>query len=143
MLASLHSFTHVVRVSEHEIDELGHVNNTVYLQYMEGIARAHADSLGATLEVMRTLGTVPVARQTVITYHRPAFAGDELRVRTEIISSSGVRSTRVYEIRRAATDELLAEGQTEWVWIDPQRGRPKAPPRELLTMFGWEEAARA
>lgn len=123
-------------VSPADIDDLGHVNNAVYLQYMESVARAHADHVGASLDVMRALGAVPVARKHTIVYHRPALVGERLRVTTEIVSARGVRATRHNEVRRAETGELLAEADSDWVWVDPARGRPKAIPRELAAAFG-------
>lgn len=127
-------YQHDVVVDASHIDELGHVNNVVYLQFMEGVARAHASSLGMGLDTLSALRCVPVARQTTLKYLKPAFAGDVLTVRTHIARVQGVRAYRVYEVRRG--DELLVEGETEWVWLDPVRGRPRAAAPEVLAAFG-------
>lgn len=130
-----------VTVQPGDLDDLNHVNNTVYLGWCEQVARAHALSLGMGTEALIQLGAVPVARQHVITYHRPALLGDRLRVRTALTQSAGVRSTRAYTLDRALEDgtdgERFAECQTEWVWVDPATGRPKRTPKAVLEAFGF------
>lgn len=124
-----------------DLDDLNHVNNTVYLAWCERVARAHALREGMGTGALIALGAVPVARQHVITYHRPALLGDRVRVRTALTQHGGVRSVRAYTLDRAAGDgtdgERLAECQTEWVWVDPVTGRPKRAPREVLDAFGF------
>lgn len=126
-----------ITVQPGDIDDLGHVNNAVYLRYIEDVARAHADFVGAGIGFMRGVGVVPVARSHLIRYHRPAYEGEELTVSTEVVSASGLRANRHNEVRRARDGELLAEADTEWVWVDPARGRPRPIPRALLEKFGW------
>ncbi|WP_027481979.1 thioesterase family protein [Deinococcus pimensis] len=136
-------YTHTFTVPASDIDELGHVNNAVYLRYMEEAARAHADHVGAGLEVMKELGAVPVARHHSITYHLPAHEGDVIAVTTEITSAGGVRSVRHHDVRRASTGELLVEADTQWVWVDPVRHRPKRVPHAIMERFGWAGEASA
>lgn len=136
-------FAQTITVRPEDIDDLGHVNNAVYLQYFEACARAHADAVGANLDFMRAQGVVPVARKHTIKYHRPALSGETLIVQTRITHSGGVRAARHNEVRRAEGGELLVEMDTEWVWIDPVRGRPKAVTAAINAAFGWTEDARA
>lgn len=130
-----------VTVQPADLDDLHHVNNTVYLAWCEQVARAHALRLGMGTAALMALGAVPVARQHVITYHRPARLGDQVRIRTVLSEHAGVRSVRVYTLDRAGQDgrdgERFAECQTEWVWVDPVTGRPKRTPREVLEAFGF------
>ena len=135
--APRHLFSHVITVGPEAIDDLGHVNNAEYLRYFEACARAHADSVGAGMDFMRAHGVVPVARQHVIKYHKPAQLGERLTVSTEITQAQGVRARRHNEARRVANGELLAEMDTDWVWVDPARGRPRALPGALIEAFGW------
>ncbi|MDX2004534.1 MAG: thioesterase family protein [Meiothermus sp.] len=126
--------SHIIRVVEADIDALGHVNNTVYLRYVEACVSAHAERVGMGLEQIRELGMLPVVRRHTITYHRPALAGDELEISTRIIRFEGFRATRLGEVRRDGA--LLAECETEWIWIDALRLRPKAVPKEIQAAFG-------
>lgn len=120
------------------IDDLGHVNNAVYLQWVEACCRAHADRVGMTMARLRELGAVPVVRRHAATYRRPAYAGERLEVRTRIVAAGGPRARRRNEVRRLPDGVLLVEVDTEWVWIDPARGRPRAMPAAVAAAFGWE-----
>jgi len=122
-----------ITVSPDQIDELDHVNNAVYLQFVEIAARAHANSVGLSFEGMVAKGGVFVVRRHTITYFRPAKSGDELEIATRIGEMRGARAVRYVWILRGS--DLLAEAETEWVWIDPQTRRPKAMPDSVLQAF--------
>lgn len=132
-----------VEVGPGDLDDLHHVNNQVYLAWCETVARAHAVREGMGTETLIALGSVPVARQHVITYHRPALLGDQVRVRTALTLHAGVRSVRAYALDRVNPGDpeggvRLAECQTEWVWVDPQSGRPKRAPAPVSAAFGFD-----
>ncbi len=132
-----------VTVQASDLDDLDHVNNTVYLAWCEQVAREHALRLGMGTEALSALGAVPVARQHIITYHRPALLGDQVRVRTALTLHAGVRSVRAYALDRVNPGDpeggvRLAECQTEWVWVDPQSGRPKRAPAPVSAAFGFD-----
>jgi acyl-CoA thioester hydrolase len=133
-------FSHVITVSQADIDELGHVNNTVYLRYVEEVTRAHADRIGMSLDGMRENGAVPVARKHVIQYHKGAVLNDQLIVSTQITVANGPRAARHNEVRRE-DGALLVEVDSDWVWVDPVRLRPRACPRPILEAFGVADEA--
>src|SRR5215218_6452933 len=66
------------RVRYHEMDALGHVNNAVYLHYLEQAAIEHSSALGFTSELLERLGGLFIARRHEIDYLRPAVVGDLL-----------------------------------------------------------------
>lgn len=136
-LVRLRSFTLRLIVQSAELDELGHVNNVVYLSWIEQVARAHADAVGAGFPVMSALGVVAVVRKHSLHYHRSALLGDEVEIHTCIVEGGGLKAVRRNRITNALSGELLVDGQTEWVWINPETGRPKRPPEELLAKFGY------
>src|SRR5215213_1310317 len=63
-----------------EMDALGHVNNAVYLHYLEQAAIEHSSALGFTSELLDRLGGLFIARRHEIDYLRPAVVGDLLQV---------------------------------------------------------------
>jgi acyl-CoA thioester hydrolase len=71
-----------------------------------------------------------------IDYLRPAFLNDELTVLTWVADWRKVRSLRRYRFIRSADQILLAEGETEWVFVDAVTGRPKAITEHLVSTFG-------
>jgi acyl-CoA thioester hydrolase len=129
-------FAHTVSVAPEDIDELGHVNNTVYLRYAEEVARAHSERQGLSLAAYQALGVVPVVRQHRITYHRSAVLGDALSVETQVQAFAGARAGRHTRIYRARDRVLLAEVATDWVWVSAARGRPTRAPAAVLEAFG-------
>ncbi|WP_235692657.1 acyl-CoA thioesterase [Deinococcus aquaedulcis] len=141
-LPSARRFEHMLTVGPEDLDDLNHVNNTVYLTWCETVAREHASRLGMGTAALMALGAVPVARQHVIEYHRPALLGDHVRVRTALTLHAGVRSVRAYALDRLNPGDppeglRLAECQTEWVWVDPGTGRPKRAPAVVGETFGF------
>jgi acyl-CoA thioester hydrolase len=93
-----------VRVRYHELDPLGHVNNAVYLNYLEQAAVDHAAAAGWSAARLRALGGVFIARRHEVDYLRPAVEGDRLRVATWAIALRGARAFRAYEVARVAPD---------------------------------------
>lgn len=133
----LRSYTLQLTVRSAELDELGHVNNVVYLGWIEQVARAHAEAVGAGFDDMSAMGVVAVVRKHSLHYHRSALLGDEVEIQTAIVEGGGLKAVRQNRIINAINGELLVDGQTEWVWINPQTGRPKRPPEALLSKFGY------
>ncbi len=123
-----------LRVRTYEVDALGHVNNAVYLNYLEQAATEHAEVMGFGRERLTALGGLFVVRRHEIDYLGAAVMGDELRVTTWPESIKGPRAVRRYEIRREAGGKPLVQASTLWAWID-SRGRPRPVPREIIDAF--------
>ncbi|CAN5904157.1 thioesterase family protein [soil metagenome] len=130
-------FEHTITVAPEDLDELEHVNNAVYLSYVEACGRGHSEREGLTLDVFRAHGAVPIIRRHEITYYRPAKLGDTLSVSTHITQLGGPRGLRHNEVRLHPSGDLVAEVDTEWVWIEPRSGRPKRVPQAILQAFGF------
>lgn len=142
------------RVRFHEVDALGHVNNASYLNYLEQAAIDHATFLGLTLDRLRNLGGVFVARRHDIVFLKPSFAGDLLRVVTWLEEPRGARITRHYAVfrektaaraipvagrltRRSQVPEdgaMAVRATTEWVFAG-DGGRPRRIPQEVVDLF--------
>jgi acyl-CoA thioester hydrolase len=119
------------------VDELGHVNNAVYLAYVMEAAYQHAESAGFGLQRMREMGGVFVIRRTQIEYHRPAKPGDVLLVTTTLTEMHGTRANRATTMVNAAGGKTVATASTDYVWVS-DNGRPARIPREALAIFGME-----
>lgn len=126
-------FKITIQVADDAIDEMDHVNNAVYLQYVETIARAHSDAAGYTSEALFAEGGVFVVRSHNIVYYGSALRGDVLTVRTRVEQMKGPRALREVHIFRG--DERLVEAHTEWVYIDPVSRTPKRIPPEMIGRF--------
>ena len=115
------------------IDENGHVNNVAYVQWMQEIAVEHYASLGG-IEAQGSDATWFV-REHRIEYLRPAFAGEEIEIRTWVENIRRVRSLRKYEFVRRSDGQVLVKGETDWVFVDVRTGRPLPIPEEVSSVF--------
>jgi len=125
----------MLRVRQYEVDVLGHVNNVVYLHYLEQAAIEHADSLGFTRKRLEELGGTFVVRRHEVEYSGGAQAGDMLEVTTWVESFSGARAIRGYAVAHAGTGKRIVSAQTIWAWVDARTGLPRPLPPEILTAF--------
>ena len=121
-------------IPENAIDENGHVNNVAYVQWMQDIAVEHYESIGGT-SPMQLVGATWVVREHRIEYLRPAFAGEEIEIKTWVENIRRVRSLRKYEFIRIADKKTLVKGETDWVFVDVQTGVPRAIPDEVSKVF--------
>jgi acyl-CoA thioester hydrolase len=115
------------------IDENGHVNNVAYVQWMQEIAIEHYASIGG-IDAQGKDGTW-VVREHHIEYLQPAFAGDEIEIRTWVENLRRVRSLRKYEFVRKSDGKTLVRGETDWVFVNPKTGAPRAIPDEVARVF--------
>jgi acyl-CoA thioester hydrolase len=122
------------------IDGNGHVNNVVFVQWMQDVATRHFNSTGCA-EAMRQAGAIWVVRSHTIEYLAPAFAGDRLQVSTWVVNFSRVRSLRRYQFAQASDGKLLVRGETDWVLVNAVSGRPCSIPKSIQRAFVLVEQA--
>jgi acyl-CoA thioester hydrolase len=116
------------------IDANGHVNNVWYVQWMQDIAVEHYESIGG-VNPMQLLGATWVVREHKIEYLLPAFANEEIEIRTWVENVRRVRSLRKYEFVRKSDSKILVRGETDWVFVDAKTGAPRAIPEEVSKVF--------
>ncbi|GAB6165144.1 acyl-CoA thioesterase [Thermostilla marina] len=123
------------RVQPEEIDRLGHVNNVVYLKWMEAAAVAHSKAQGWPGDRYLELGKGWVAKSHWIEYHHPAREGWNIVVRTWVASMRKSSSVRRYRIEREDDGTLLASAETRWAFIDYATGKPVRIAPEVIASY--------
>jgi len=126
-------YSKTISVPQSAIDDNGHVNNVAYLQWMQEIAVEHYAALGGP-NAQKPFGTWFV-REHRIEYFLPAFATEDLEVRTWVENLRHVRSLRKYEIVRKQDGKILVQGETDWVFVDVKSGKPVAIPDQVRALF--------
>jgi acyl-CoA thioester hydrolase len=116
------------RVSAAELDDRAHVNNVVYVQWVQDAAAAHWAEL-APPGVRERIAWVALRHE--IDYLRPALLGDEIVVRTWVGVADGLSFERFTEIRRDGDDRVLARARTLWCPVDARSGRPQRVSAEV------------
>jgi acyl-CoA thioester hydrolase len=114
------------------IDELGHVNNAVWVQWVQQVAVAHWESV-ARPEHKLSYHWVVVRHE--IDYLRPAALGDLIHARTWVGDTpQGARFDRFVEFS-GPDGKLCVRSKTQWAIIDKALGRPIRVPREVVAPF--------
>jgi acyl-CoA thioester hydrolase len=121
-------------VPKDAIDGNGHVNNVVYIQWMQDVAIRHSDACGGTA-LLASTDLTWVVRSHTVNYLKPAFAGDRIEARTWVVSMRRVRSLRRTAFVRVTDGELIATGATDWVMVNESTGRPCAIPETVSRAF--------
>lgn len=122
------------RVRFHELDELRHVNNAVYLDYLEQCAWEAAEDRGWPMSRAMELDLGIVARQHRIEYLRPAVYGDELAITTWIADWRRASAVRHYAVH-LATGEPIVRARTQMVCIRLSDERLVPMPKGLAEDF--------
>jgi acyl-CoA thioester hydrolase len=117
------------------IDELGHVSNITYIAWMQQIAIQHSAARGWPVERYLQSGYVWVVRSHFITYLRPAFEGEVIILQTWVAAVKSLSSLRKYRVVRSNDETLLAEAETNWVFVELKSGRPCRIPDDLRSAF--------
>ena len=130
-------FTVTLRVSDSDIDALGHANNTAYVRWMEQCAWQHSIALGLDIAAYHALDRAMVVLKHEIYYLAAAFADEELIVGTWIISSdSRLRLTRHFQIIRPSDDVTLLKARSEYACMEISSGKPKRMPPAFIEGYG-------
>ena len=126
------AFEMIVSVLPEDIDQQNHVNNTVYLRWVQEVATAHWRAV-ATADAQENIGWVVLRHE--IDYKTPACLGDEIVFRTWVGKSTRLTFERFTEIRRSGDDQLLSNARTLWCPINAQTARPVRVPAEVREQF--------
>lgn len=130
-------YRYEILVKPEDIDIVGHVNNVVYVQWMQDAAVAHSAALGWSFRRYQDLGAGWVAREHRIEYLQPAMPGDCVVIHTWVADMKRVTSTRRYRMVRyeGEKETLLAVAHTQWAFIDFTKRLPRRIPEEMFTAF--------
>lgn len=123
------------KVRHHECDAFGHLNNAVYLRYMQEAGIGASNALGVDEAAYRALNRHWLPRKTKIDYLRPVRHGEEIEVHTWVDSARRVKSRRIYEFHRKGAQDIFAKAYTDWVFVDSEKLIPATIPQELMDLF--------
>jgi len=127
----MHYYTLKIMVQEHDLDELRHVNNVRYLDWVQQISKAHWQHRAD--ETMQN-NFIWVVREHRIKYHSAAKLGDEIDLQTFITATNGPISTRRV-VMKDNDGRLLVSAETDWCLLNPKTMRPIKMPIEIKNLF--------
>ena len=126
------AFEMTVPVLADDIDEQNHVNNTVYVRWVQDIATAHWRAI-ASPEAQEAIGWVVLRHE--IDYKASVSLGDEVVLRTWVGKATRLTFERFTDIRRKRDHQLLSQARTLWCPINTETGRPVRVSAEVRAQF--------
>jgi acyl-CoA thioester hydrolase len=126
------AFEMTVPVLPGDIDEQNHVNNAVYLRWVQDVAVAHWQAI-ASPDAQAAIGWVVLRHE--IDYKTAATLDDEIVLRTWVGKATRLTFERFTEIRRKNDGQLLSEARTLWCPINAETGRPMRVSEEVRAQF--------
>ncbi|MCG7502294.1 acyl-CoA thioesterase [Tenacibaculum sp. Mcav3-52] len=117
-------------VTPEEIDEYNHVNNVVYVQWMQNISDAHWKELSKNVQ---NIDYVWFVIRHEVDYKNQAVLGDEVTLRTWVGKTEGIRSIRHFEMYKGET--LLVKSQTTFCLLDANTKKPKRIMKEVTNLL--------
>jgi len=125
-------FTIDIQMRFRDIDEMGHVNNAVYLSYVE-LARTqfymHQADKGALDEIDFILAHVEIDFESQATW------GDQIQVAVWPSKIGNSSFTLSYEVKEKRSGRILARAKSVLVSYDYERRKSKPIPDEFRTLL--------
>ena len=137
------SYEYHLTVPASAIDVLNHVNNVVYLDWVQIAASKHWNHVTRDYFIdedpaEERLGINKMAWVVMdhhIKYHGQAFKEDEIVVTTTVVQISGATSQRNTTIKRKGEEKVLVSAVTNWCLLKMPQGRPMRVPVEVAQLF--------
>lgn len=122
-------------VRDEHIDLMRHVNNVVYLQWLESVAWDHSQALGLGPQEYRNLGHGMVVRQHQLRYEAAVRPGEELLLATWIVEADKVSLHRRFQFVRPRDGRTVFRAQTHYVCVDIVEGRLRRMPPAFVQAY--------
>ena len=119
-----------ITIKSSDIDDLQHVNNAVYVKWMDDVAYLHWQKLTENYPLPDYIWVVS---RHEIDYKRQAVLGDEITIKTWVGETSGVKSIRYIEFYK--NDKLLVKSKTVWVLLNAETYKPTRITENVLKVL--------
>lgn len=123
-------FHHPIGIRPGDIDHMGHVNNSVYLQWVQEAVVRFWETVAPPEAVARHLW---IALAHEIKYRRPAFVDD--LVVADVVAERAAGAKAMFTTMIMRGEEVLAEVKSTWCCLDSASRRPARLTRDLIARF--------
>ena len=129
-------YVHALVAESTDIDGYGHVNNAVYVRWLDQAAWSHSSVLGLDPASVQGRRRGMAVWRTQINYLAPAFAGDCLELGTWIVrNDERLRIDRRFQLRRCGDGHTLLRALIHYVCIDLDSGSARRMPPEFAAGY--------
>ena len=123
-------YRHPIGIEAADIDFMGHVNNAIYLKWVQEAVIGHWRKLAPAEAVAKHLW---VALRHEIIYRKPAFLDDEVFAAVMLEKVHGARAFYNTAIKRG--EDVLAEVKSSWCCVDAGTLRPARIAQDIAACF--------
>ncbi|MBB4657896.1 thioesterase family protein [Parvularcula dongshanensis] len=116
-----------------DIDALGHVNNAVYVTWVQDAGVEHWFAVAPDAVKARVHW---VCLRHEVDYREPVLEGEEVEVRTWLGRVSGPRFDRHVDVRKPGAKRFSCRAVTTWLMLESATGRPLRVGDDVLEAFG-------
>ena len=123
-------FRHPIAILPADIDHMGHVNNSVYLKWVQDAVVDYWHSVAPADAVASHLW---VALKHEISYRKPTFLSDNVVAEVIAEKVDGARAYFTTVVRRG--QDVLSEVKSTWCCLDASSLRPVRLARDVIARF--------
>lgn len=123
-------YRHAIGIVPDDIDHMGHVNNSVYLKWVQEAVVRYWERVAPAEAVAKHLW---VALKHEIEFRRPTFLDDTVVADVIAEQVQGARAFFTTVIRRG--EEVLAEVKSTWCCLDAGSMRPARLAKDIVSRF--------
>ena len=125
-------FEKTIIVQEEDLDDLNHVNNVRYVEWIQDISREHWEIRAPERTRQES---VWVVMSHNIEYRNEARLGDEVVIKTYIAETKGAISVRAVEMKLKKSGKWLVESRTKWCLLNASSLKPMRISEEIRSLF--------
>jgi len=114
-------------VRSYEADGFGHVNNAIYVQYLEAARGDLVRAMGHGYAMFHEWGACPVVRRLQVEYVTPARVDDELEIEIGVVELRRTQFELCYELRNRQTGQVVATARTLHAFVNPASAVVRVP----------------
>lgn len=124
------------KVSAEDLDGYDHVNNAVYLKWLDKVVWAHTRAVGLDEAACRDLNRGMAVVRHEIDYISAAHLDDEIVVFNWLSSNDGkLRASRIFQILRLKDNKTLLRAKTDYICTNLSNGRPARMPQAFVELY--------
>lgn len=112
------------QVHTFHVDINDHVNNAVYVQWLEVGRTRLLEAAGLAIEAMQERGYLPIVVETWIQYRQPLSFPDTARIEVWISELTRVSAWIAFHIHSERTGKLVSRARQRGVFVDARTNRP-------------------
>lgn len=119
----------------YHIDFVGHVNNVIYVQWLENARVKLIEAMGLSIsDLAKNKNILPIITETNIKYKKPFFLGNEVKVEvwvSKIMNASSIFKMQFFN----ESGQLCSEAEQKVLFIDESTMRPSRKIGSFIHLF--------